>query len=131
MDTSFAGKRQAPFMTRWETRRYTDLLSSGKARQFSFVMEAKSVITYPSGDMVLKQNGFHEITGLAWSGRGWHITRVDVSADAGETWTTARLEHPIPAQSVDPVSGRHGGGMAGLQSFNPAVWMNPAIGNRQ
>ena len=83
-----------PFMTRWETRRYTDLLPSGKSRQFSFVMEAKSVITYPSGDMVLKQNGFHEITGLAWSGRGC-ITRVDVSADAGETWTTARLEHPI------------------------------------
>src|SRR5581483_11182894 len=34
-----------PFMTREETSKYTDLLAGGKARQFSFDMEAKSVIT--------------------------------------------------------------------------------------
>ena len=37
----------APFMTRWETSRYTDLMPDGTAYQFSLVMEAKSVITSP------------------------------------------------------------------------------------
>ena len=57
-------------MTREETSKYTDLLPDGKAVQFSFEMEAKSVITSPSGEMQLDGPGFYEITGLAWSGRG-------------------------------------------------------------
>ena len=60
----------APFMTREETSKYTDILPSGKAVQFSFEMEAKSVITSPSGEMQLDGPGFYEITGIAWSGRG-------------------------------------------------------------
>lgn len=83
----------APFMTREETSKYTDLLSSGKARQFSFEMEAKSVITSPSGDMAIDR-GFHEISGLAWSGRG-AIRRVDVSVDGGRTWKQAELQSPV------------------------------------
>ncbi len=39
----------APFMTREETSHYTDLMPDGTARQFTMVMEAKSVITSPSG----------------------------------------------------------------------------------
>lgn len=85
----------APFMTREETSKYTDLLPSGKARQFSFEMEAKSVITSPSGGMRLER-GFHEISGLAWSGRG-AIRRVEVSADGGRTWREAALEQPVLA----------------------------------
>ena len=42
-----------PWHTRSEITAYTDLLSSGKARIFSFVMEAKSVVTFPSGGMRL------------------------------------------------------------------------------
>lgn len=83
----------APFMTREETSKYTDLQPSGKAVQFSFEMEAKSVITSPSGEMLLEP-GFHEITGLAWSGRGT-IKRVDVSSDGGKTWRTAALQGPV------------------------------------
>jgi sulfane dehydrogenase subunit SoxC len=83
-----------PFMTREETSKYTDILPSGKARQFSFEMEAKSVITSPSGGMTLDGPGFHEITGLAWSGRG-AIRRVDVSTDGGRTWRAATLENPV------------------------------------
>ena len=83
-----------PFMTREETSKYTDLLPSGKAVQFSFEMEAKSVITAPSGEMMLDGPGFHEITGLAWSGRG-AIKRVEVSTDGGKTWRTARLHGPV------------------------------------
>jgi sulfane dehydrogenase subunit SoxC len=84
----------APFMTREETSKYTDLLPSGKAMQFSLEMEAKSVITSPSGAMTLDGPGFHEITGLAWSGRGT-IRRVDVSADGGRTWRQAALQEPV------------------------------------
>jgi len=84
----------APFMTREETSKYTDLLPSGKAVQFSFEMEAKSVITSPSGEMTLDGPGFHEITGIAWSGRG-AIRRVDVSIDGGKTWRNAALQSPV------------------------------------
>jgi sulfane dehydrogenase subunit SoxC len=83
-----------PFMTREETSKYTDLLPSGKARQFTFEMEAKSVITSPSGSMTLDGPGFHEITGIAWSGRGT-IRRVDVSTDGGRTWRQAALQNPV------------------------------------
>ena len=38
--------------------------------------------------------GFHEITGLAWSGRGL-IRRVDVSTDGGTSWKTAALQEPV------------------------------------
>src|SRR5699024_8117065 len=34
-----------PWMTREETSKYTDLMADGKARMFTWVMEAKSVIT--------------------------------------------------------------------------------------
>jgi sulfane dehydrogenase subunit SoxC len=57
-------------------------------------MEAKSVITSPSGEMQLDGPGFYEITGLAWSGRG-SIRRVDVSTDGGATWRPASLQLPV------------------------------------
>ncbi len=84
----------APWETREETSKYTDLMPDGTARQFTFVMEAKSVITYPSGGHSLSEPGFHEISGLAWSGQG-KITRVDVSVDGGETWEEATLQDPV------------------------------------
>ncbi|HEX6144767.1 MAG TPA: sulfite dehydrogenase [Geminicoccaceae bacterium] len=83
-----------PFMTREETSKYTDLLDGGKARQFSFTMEAKSVITFPSGEMKLPGAGFYEITGLAWSGRG-KVRRVEVSTDGGANWHLASLDEPV------------------------------------
>ena len=83
-----------PAMTRWETARYTDLMPDGKARQFTFVMDAKSVITSPSGGDTLRGAGVYEISGLAWSGRG-AIRRVDVTTDGGVTWTPAELQAPV------------------------------------
>ncbi len=83
-----------PHMTRMETRGYTDTLPDGRSRQFSFLMEAKSVITFPSAPMILDGRGFYEIAGLAWSGNG-RITKVEVSADAGKHWTNARIEGPV------------------------------------
>ncbi len=83
-----------PTMTREETSKYTDPLSNGTARQFSFIMDAKSVITFPAYPWVLPDRGWWEIRGLAWSGRG-RITRVDLSADAGRTWVAAELQQPV------------------------------------
>jgi sulfane dehydrogenase subunit SoxC len=81
-------------MTRWETARYTDLTPDGKARQFTFVMDAKSVITAPSGGDTLRGPGVYEISGLAWSGRG-AIRRVDITTDGGLTWSPAELQPPV------------------------------------
>jgi sulfane dehydrogenase subunit SoxC len=83
-----------PYMTREETSKYTDLMPDGKARQFTFEMEAKSVITRPSGGHKLPGPGFHEVTGLAWSGRG-KIRSVEVSSDGGKTWKPAQLQEPV------------------------------------
>jgi len=84
----------APFESREETSKYTELLPDGTALQFFFVMEAKSVITRPSGGQRLEGTGFHEIAGLAWSGRG-RIRKVDVSTDGGESWHAAALQEPV------------------------------------
>jgi sulfane dehydrogenase subunit SoxC len=82
-----------PFMTREETSKYTDVLPEGKVRQFSFEMDAKSIITFPSFPTTLTP-GWWEISGLAWSGRG-KVTRVDISSDGGSTWTAATLHDPV------------------------------------
>ena len=83
-----------PSMTREETSKYTDLVPGGRARQFTFMMEAKSVITRPSGSERLVGPGYHQISGLAWSGRG-AVARVEVSTDGGATWHQARLQQPV------------------------------------
>jgi sulfane dehydrogenase subunit SoxC len=78
-----------PWMTREETSKYTDPLKDGTARQFSFEVDAKSIITSPVfPDRITK--GWRPISGLAWSGRG-KITRVEVSTDGGMSWRDATL----------------------------------------
>ena len=83
-----------PFMTREETSKYTDPLPGGKARSFSFVMDAKSLITYPAYPVQLSEKGWCVISGIAWSGRG-KIVRVDVSTDGGDRWQQAELQEPV------------------------------------
>jgi sulfane dehydrogenase subunit SoxC len=83
-----------PWHLRSETARYTDPMPDGKWRQFSMVMECKSVITSPSGGQKLRGPGFYEVTGLAWSGAG-KVRAVDVSFDGGKNWREATLEEPI------------------------------------
>ena len=82
-----------PYMARDETSKYSDLMPDGKARIFTYAMEAKSVITFPSGGQTLPGQGEYELTGLAWSGAG-RIERVDVTTDGGKTWTAAVLQEP-------------------------------------
>ena len=83
-----------PFQTREETSKYTDLLADGRAWQFNFVMEVKSVVTRPSPGRGPDRPGFCEVSGLAWSGRG-RIARVEVSVDGGATWRDAALQEPV------------------------------------
>ena len=82
-----------PWMTRWETARYTQLQADGKAIQFQLRMETNSVITSPSGTMVIKP-GYQRITGLAWSGHG-KVAKVEISTDGAETWKEAQLNLPV------------------------------------
>lgn len=80
-----------PWETREETSKYTDTMADGSARKWTWVMDAKSVITSPSPQMPITHGtGPVVITGLAWSGRG-SIKRVDVTVDGGKTWHEARL----------------------------------------
>jgi sulfane dehydrogenase subunit SoxC len=82
-----------PWMTRWETDRYTQLLADGKAMQFQLRMETNSVITSPSGMMEIRP-GYHRISGLAWSGHG-KVAKVEISTDEGKTWKQAQLSQPV------------------------------------
>jgi sulfane dehydrogenase subunit SoxC len=88
-----------PAYSREETSKYTDLMPDGTAREFSFYMEAKSIILRPSGGQRLDTKGFLEITGIAWSGRG-KISRVDVSVDDGRNWQEAQLQEPILTRAL-------------------------------
>jgi sulfane dehydrogenase subunit SoxC len=83
-----------PYMTRMDSAGQPNLMPDGKARQLVLVMEAKSVITFPSGEQRLSGPGLYEITGLAWSGRGL-VRRVEVSTDGGKTWRNAALQEPV------------------------------------
>ena len=82
-----------PFMTREETSKYTDPMADGTARIFSFLMDARSLITYPAYPVTLSR-GWIEINGIAWTGSG-KIARVDVSTDGGATWTPSKLQQPV------------------------------------
>lgn len=84
---------ERPFMTREETSKYTEPLKDGTARQFSLVMDARSIITFPAYPDTVEK-GWIEIQGIAWSGRG-RIVRAEVSTDDGRSWAPARLQEPV------------------------------------
>ena len=88
-----------PWNTKDETIHYVDLMPDGTHRQYTSIQECKSVITTPSGGQRLVGQGFYNITGLAWSGRG-KIKRVDVSVDGGRNWRSARLETPVLTKAL-------------------------------
>jgi sulfane dehydrogenase subunit SoxC len=83
-----------PWYSREETSKYTMLQPDGKALEFVFEMDVKSVVTFPNDERTFKTKGFYEISGLAWSGRG-QIAKVDVSVDGGRNWKTATLQDPV------------------------------------
>jgi len=82
-----------PFMTREETSKYTEPVRGGVSRQFSLVMDARSIITYPSYPDTVEK-GWIEVQGIAWTGRG-RISGVEVSTDDGRSWQRAVLQEPV------------------------------------
>lgn len=107
----------APVMAREETSKYTDLQPDGRARQFTFPMDVKSLITAPSGEQQMRGPGLYQISGIAWSGAG-RIQRVEVSADGGQSWGEAELTGPVLSKCLTRfrVPWRWDGGPAILQS---------------
>lgn len=59
----------------------------------SAICEPRAGATLPAGARNVT------VAGFAWSGGGRAVTRVDVSADGGRTWTTADLEARPPDAS--------------------------------
>jgi sulfane dehydrogenase subunit SoxC len=119
-----------PWNTREESLHYVDLMPGGIHRQYTWIQEAKSVITAPSGGQTLLDRGYYEITGLAWSGRG-KIKRVDVSTDGGRNWRTAKLQEPVMSKALTRfrIDWSWNGGPALLQSraMDDTGFVQPAI----
>ena len=88
-----------PWYTHEETSKYTTLMTDGRSRKFTFIMDAKSVVTSPSPEMPLMAKGRNVLTGIAWSGRG-KVTRVDVTLDGGKNWKEARIDGPVFDRSL-------------------------------
>ena len=91
-----------PWFHREETSKYTDLLPSGQARFFTWEQESNSVITSPCPEKPWNKpgdKGWHEIQGLAWSGRG-KIKRVDISLDGGVNWQEAKLKGMVLSKAL-------------------------------
>jgi sulfane dehydrogenase subunit SoxC len=72
---------------------YGHLQKDPKVIALTTQLGPKSVITRPAGGQQLPGPGFHEITGLAWSGAG-AVRRVEVSTDGGRSWKDAELRTP-------------------------------------
>ena len=88
-----------PWFMREETAKYTDLMADGTSHGFTWVNEAKSVITFPCPEKPLSGAGLYEIRGLAWSGRG-KVKAVDVSLDGGVNWQRADLQEPVLSKAL-------------------------------
>lgn len=88
-----------PYATKDEAIHYLDMMPDGLMRQYTGLQECKSVVTTPSGGQVLLDQGFYNITGLAWSGKG-RVKKVDVSVDGGRNWRQARLETPVMSKAL-------------------------------
>ena len=88
-----------PWFSREETSKYTELMADGKARGFTWVNEAKSVITYPCPEKPVVTAGLYEIKGLAWTGHG-KVKAVDVSFDGGANWHSAQLQQPVLSKAL-------------------------------
>ena len=84
----------APAMSMYEARTYSQILPDGKAYRFYFLQEVKSFITHPSFGHSLEGPGFYEISGVAYSGAG-RIAKVMVSADGGKSYAEAALQAPV------------------------------------
>src|SRR5499425_1024056 len=119
---------EEPALSYYEARTYAPILPGGKAYQFYFLQEVKSFITQPSPGLALKEPGFYEISGVAYSGNG-RISKVMVSADGGRSWAQAILQEPVHSKAFTRfrMPWRWDGGPAVLQSraWDEAGYVQP------
>jgi sulfane dehydrogenase subunit SoxC len=87
-----------PQLSKRETSNYTSERADGTFRWFEFENGTKSVITRPSGQMKLSGPGYHDITGIAYSGRG-KIVRVQVSVNGGRNWQDAEIQGTVHSKA--------------------------------
>src|SRR5207245_2035415 len=88
-----------PFKGYFQTRKYTIQRRTASGEETAIVgpMAVKSEIIRPSAGAVLGL-GTNRIFGVAWAGED-AVARVDVSADAGRSWSEAELIGPRAAYS--------------------------------
>jgi len=87
-----------PAYSRDETSKYTDRCPT--------VRRANSPSTWKQNPSLPGRRastadgaGFHEISGIAWTGRG-KVKRVDVSVDDGKSWQEAQLQEPVLTRAL-------------------------------
>ena len=78
---------------------YTYRVPGPKIWQFFFPMEVKSFITQPSPGMTLKEPGYYEIAGLAYSGNG-RISKGDGLRRRRQELGRGALEEPVLEQGA-------------------------------
>ena len=92
-----------PFMTREETSKYTDPMADGTARIFSFLMDARSLITYPAYPVTLEprlgRDQRHRVDRLRKDPARRHEHRRRRDVDGGEAAGAGAVEgaHAVPA----------------------------------
>ena len=85
-----------PWHHREETSKYTDLLENGKARRFTYVMDAKSVITNPSPQAPLNHKSRLHRAVRASPGPAAARSRASTSrSTAAATGAPRRLDGPV------------------------------------
>ena len=118
-----------PYLTRMDGVGQPTLMPDGKARQLQFVLEAKSVITFPSGDQRLPGPGLYEITGLAWSGRGL-VRRARSRRTAGRPGRT-HASRSRSCRARTHASGSTGHGTGARPSSSRGAPTRPAMSSRR
>ena len=66
-------------------------------QQANKVLDAQAVYEMPVQSIITNIEE-DEVKGIAWSGGGRKIIRVEVSSDGGQSWSTATLEEPGKSQ---------------------------------
>jgi DMSO/TMAO reductase YedYZ molybdopterin-dependent catalytic subunit len=83
---------ERPFRGYWQTVDYAVWRRRGDEPSLEAItaMEVKASIARPVEGEVLAAGRDHRVRGAAWSGEA-EVTKVEVSTDAGRTWSAARL----------------------------------------
>ena len=109
-----------PTMTKDETSKYTDLMPNGQARQFTFPMGVKSVITSPCGGQTMKGPGLYQIS--VWPGRALAGFVASMSPQtAARRWAPSALSDPVLPKALTRFR------MAWRWDGSPAILMSRAV----